>query len=55
LEAGQVKRFVFTGTVLLGLGLGKYSLEAEQVYLGPEFDGGRHHYWFRIKNIIRLN
>jgi lipid A 3-O-deacylase len=55
LDAGQVKRFVFTGTVLLGLGLGKYSLEAEQVYLGPEFDGGRHHYWFRIKNIIRLN
>lgn len=55
LDPGQVKRFVFTGTVLLGLGLGKYSLEVEQVYLGREFNGGRHHFWFRIKNIISLN
>jgi hypothetical protein len=55
LDADQVKRFVFTGKVLFGLGLGKYSLEAEQVYLSPEFDGGRPHFWFRIKNIIKLN
>jgi lipid A 3-O-deacylase len=54
LRADQVKRFVFTGTVLLGLGLGRYSLEAEQVYLSPEFDGGRCHFWFRIKNVIKL-
>jgi hypothetical protein len=55
IPADRVKRFVSTGTLMLGLGLGRYSLEAEQVYLSPEFDGGRCHFWFRIKNIIRLN
>ena len=55
LNAGQVKHCVFTGTASFGLGLGRYSLEAEQVFLTPEFDGGRHHLWFRIKNIFYLN
>jgi lipid A 3-O-deacylase len=55
LNGGQVKRYVFTGTASVGLGLGRYSLEAEQVFLTPEFDGGRHHLWFRIKNIFYLN
>jgi len=51
----DVNRYVFTGTAGFGIGFGKYSLEAGQVYLTPEFDGGRKHMWFRIKNIIRLN
>lgn len=55
LSAGQVKHCVFTGTASFGIGLGRYSLEAEQVFLTPEFDGGRHHLWFRIKNIFYLN
>jgi lipid A 3-O-deacylase len=55
LDAQQVKHYVFTGTASFGLGLGRYSLEAEQVFLTPEFDGGRHHLWFRIKNIFYLN
>jgi len=55
LNAGQVKHYVFTGTASFGLGLGRYSLEAEQVFLTPEFDGSRHHLWFRIKNIFYLN
>jgi len=55
LEGSQVNRYVFTGTACFGLGLGRYSLEAEQVFLSPEFDGGRHHFWFRIKNIFYIN
>jgi lipid A 3-O-deacylase len=55
LNAYEVKHYVFTGTAAFGLGLGRYSLEAEQVFLTPEFNGGRHHLWFRIKNIFYLN
>jgi lipid A 3-O-deacylase len=55
IESDQVKRYVFTGKAGFGIGFGKYSLEAEQVFLTPEFDGGRRHMWFRIKNIIRIN
>jgi lipid A 3-O-deacylase len=55
LDGNQVSHYVFTGTASVGLGLGRYSLEAEQVFLTPEFDGGRKHLWFRIKNIIRIN
>jgi hypothetical protein len=55
LNAGQINRYVFTGTASFGIGLGRYSLEAEQVYLTPEFDGGRRHLWIRIKNVIRIN
>jgi len=55
LNGNQVNRYVFTGTASFGLGLGRYSLEAEQVFLSPEFDGGRKHLWFRIKNIFYLN
>jgi lipid A 3-O-deacylase len=54
-NGSQVNHYVFTGTVSVGLGLGRYSLEAEQVFLTPEFDGGRKHLWFRIKNIIHIN
>lgn len=55
LTSSQVNRYVFTGIVSFGLGLGRYSLEAEQVFLTPEFNGGRKHLWFRIKNIFYLN
>jgi hypothetical protein len=55
LNERQVKRYVFTGTAYFGIGLGRYSLEAEQVFLTPEFNGGRRHLWFRIKNVVRLN
>jgi lipid A 3-O-deacylase len=55
LDESQVNRYVFIGTASFGLGLGRYSLEAEQVFLTPEFEGGRHHLWFRIKTIISLN
>jgi hypothetical protein len=55
LTSDQVKHSVFTGTAAVGLGLGRYSLEAEQVFLTPEFEGGRHHFWFRIKNIFYLD
>jgi lipid A 3-O-deacylase len=51
----NIKRYIFTGAAGFGIGLGKYSLEADQVFLTPEFDGGMKHMWFRIKNIIRLN
>ncbi|MCU0370366.1 MAG: lipid A deacylase LpxR family protein [Bacteroidales bacterium] len=55
LESSQVSRYVFNGTASFGLGLGRYSLEAGQVFLTPEFEGGRHHFWFRIKNIFYIN
>jgi len=55
IETGELKRYVFTGTLHFGMGLGRYSLEAEQVFMSPEFEGGRRHLWFRIKNIIYLN
>jgi lipid A 3-O-deacylase len=55
LDGDQISRYVFTGTASVGLGLGKYSLEAGQVYLTPEFAGGRHHFWFRIKNIFYID
>ncbi|MCK9398870.1 MAG: lipid A deacylase LpxR family protein [Bacteroidales bacterium] len=55
LDRDQINRYVFTGTASIGLGLGRYSLEAGQVYLTPEFAGGRHHFWFRIKNIYYIN
>lgn len=50
----NVKRYVFTGRAGAGIGLGIYSMEIEQNFLTSEFDGGKHHFWFRIKNIIRL-
>lgn len=55
LDSDQVKRYVFTGKAGVGIGLGRYSLEAEQVFLSSEFVGGRHHFWFRIRNIFYLN
>jgi hypothetical protein len=55
LDGSQVRHYVFTGTATVGLGFGRYSLVAEQTFLTPEFDGGRHHLWFRIKNIIKIN
>jgi hypothetical protein len=54
LSGSQVNHYVFIGTASVGLGLGRYSLEAEQVFLTPEFDGGRKHLWFRIKSIISI-
>jgi hypothetical protein len=51
----DIKRYVFTGRAGAGIGLGSYSLEVEQVFLTPEFEGGNHHFWFRIKIIARLN
>ena len=55
LEGSRVRHYVLTGTASAGLGFGRYSLEAEQVILTPEFNGGLYHMWFRIKNIIYLN
>jgi hypothetical protein len=55
IPADDISRCVFTGRLGLGIGLGPYSLELEQVFLTPEFDGGKHHFWLRIRNIIHLN
>jgi lipid A 3-O-deacylase len=55
ISPSDMKHYVFTGIAAFGIGIGRYSLEADQVFLTPEFDGGRKHLWFRIKNIIRLN
>jgi hypothetical protein len=55
LDGDQLKRYIFTGTASVGIGLGRYSLELDQVFLTPEFDGGRHHLWLRIRNIFYLN
>jgi hypothetical protein len=55
LERSQVKPIVFTGKAGIGIGLGRYSLEIEQVFLSPEFDGGRRHLWIRIRNLVYLN
>lgn len=55
IDGQDMKRYVFTGTAGFGIGLGRYSLEASQFFLTPEFEGGRHHMWFRIRNIIQLN
>ena len=51
----NMKRYVFTGRAGFGIGLGPLSVEAEQVFLTPEFDGGKHHFWFRIKIMVHLN
>lgn len=51
----MVQRYVFTGKFGFGLGLGPFTLEAEQVFLTPEFEGGRHHFWFRIKSSVLFN
>ena len=51
----MIQRYVFTGKLGFGFGLGPLSLEAEQVFLSPEFDGGRHHFWFRIKSTVHIN
>jgi hypothetical protein len=51
----EISRYVFTGRLGLGIGLGPYSLELEQVFLTPEFEGGKHHFWLRIRNVIHLN
>lgn len=51
----NIERYVFTGTAGFGFSLGKYSLELSQVFLSPEFEGGRKHLWIRIKNIVRIN
>jgi lipid A 3-O-deacylase len=55
IDNNKISRYVFTGKAGVGIGFGKYSLEAEQVFLTPEFEGGRSHMWLRIKNIIRLD
>ncbi len=55
LKRDQVRPYVFTGKAGVGIGLGRYSLEIEQVFLSPEFHGGRHHLWMRIRNIVHLN
>lgn len=51
----NIERYVFSGTAGFGFSLGKYSLELSQVFLSPEFEGGRKHLWIRIKNIVRIN
>lgn len=51
----MVQRYVFSGIFGFGFGLGPFTLEAEQVFLTPEFEGGRHHFWFRIKSSVQFN
>jgi hypothetical protein len=51
----NVQRYVFTSRLGFGFGLGPLSLEAEQVFLTPEFDGGKRHFWFRIKSTVHFN
>lgn len=51
----DIERYVFSGSAGFGLSLGKYSLELTQVFLSPEFEGGRKHLWIRIKNIVRID
>jgi lipid A 3-O-deacylase len=55
LNGDQINRYLFTGTASVGLGFGRYSLEAGQVFLTPEFEGGKYHLWFRIKNIFYID
>jgi lipid A 3-O-deacylase len=55
LDQERIRRYTFSGTASFGIGFGRYSLEAAQYFLTPEFQGGRHHLWFRIRNIIHLN
>ncbi len=55
LQNGQVNRYVFTGKAGLGIGLGRFSLELEQAFLSPEFEGGRHHFWLRIRSLVYLD
>ncbi len=54
IPANNIERFVFHAKAGFGIGLGKISLEAEQVYLTPEFSGGRSHLWFRIRTTYSL-
>jgi hypothetical protein len=51
----NINRYVFTGKLGAAMGYGRFSLEAEQVFLTPEFHGGLYHLWFRLKLISRLN
>jgi hypothetical protein len=51
----NINRYVFTGKLGAAIGYGRFSLEAEQVFLTPEFHGGLYHLWFRLKLISRLN
>ncbi len=55
LEPEEISRFVVNGTVGIGIGLGKVSLEAQQVYVSPEFKSGRQHLWGRIKLGVNLD
>jgi hypothetical protein len=54
LPAGQVERLVYRASAGIGLGAGRFSLEAEQVLLSPEFKGGRRHLWLGLRTMISL-
>lgn len=55
LKAAEINRFVVNGAVGIGIGLGKFSLEAQQVFVSPEFRSGRPHLWGRIKMGVNLD
>ena len=54
ISRSRIEPLVFTGSAGIGLGIGRFSLEANQVYISPEFKDGKSHLWFGIKTILSL-
>jgi lipid A 3-O-deacylase len=54
LRSTEICNYVFSAMAGFGIGIGRFSLEAEQIYLTPEFKAGKSHLWGRLKTTFQL-
>jgi hypothetical protein len=54
ISAQDIDRIVFHCKAGAGLNFRRFSLEAEHVYLTPEFSTGKAHMWTRLKTVFKL-
>jgi hypothetical protein len=55
IEAGDLSRAVLQAKLSAGVNFKWFQLEAEHVFLTPEFNSGKNHMWSRIKTTFKLN
>jgi hypothetical protein len=54
ISSRDIGRFVFHAKAGAGLNFRRFTLEAEHVYLTPEFSSGKAHMWTRLKTVFKL-
>ncbi len=54
IPSNDMNRAVLHCSLAAGINFGRFTLEAQHLYLTPEFSTGKSHMWSRIKTTVRL-